>query len=77
MLAWLKRWFHRPPSAPPEEDSGAAHAGDEPEDLHRGRHRLKERYTSHWDLDYLSQEDLDELLGDDDDKDRPGSSNRR
>jgi len=35
---------------------------DEPEQLHHGRRRLKESYTSHWDLDYLPRKEVDKLL---------------
>ncbi len=30
--------------------------------LHPGRRRLKESYTSHWDLDYLPREVMDQLI---------------
>lgn len=30
--------------------------------LHPGRRRLKENYTSHWDLDYLPREEIDRLI---------------
>ena len=39
----------------------AAHPDDDPEDLHRGRRRLKESHTSHWDLDYMSREEMEKL----------------
>ncbi len=39
-------------------EHGAAHPDDDPEDLHRGRRRLKESHTSHWDLDYMSREEM-------------------
>ena len=35
---------------------------EEPEQLHHGRRRLKENYTSHWDLDYLPRKEVDKLL---------------
>lgn len=49
--------------APPEfpEDS-TAHPGEEPESLHHGRRRLKEEFTSHWDMDYLPREELDRIM---------------
>lgn len=41
----------------------AAHGSDEdPEPLHRGRRRLKETYTSHWDLDYMPRDELEDVL---------------
>ena len=43
-------------------DYHPAHEGEAPDDLHRGRHRLKETYTNHWDLDYLPREELEEEL---------------
>lgn len=43
-------------------DYHPAHEGETPDDLHRGRHRLKETYTNHWDLDYLPREELEEEL---------------
>lgn len=30
--------------------------------LHPGRRRLKENYTSHWDLDYLPRDEVQRLL---------------
>ena len=35
---------------------------DEPEPLHQGKRRLKESYTSHWDLDYLPRKDVDKIM---------------
>ena len=32
------------------------------EELHKGKRRLKENYTSHWDLDYLPREEVEEIL---------------
>ncbi|ERP89231.1 hypothetical protein A15D_00333 [Alcanivorax sp. MD8A] len=46
----------------PYRDYHPAHQGDTPDDLHRGRHRYKETFTNHWDLDYLSREELEEIL---------------
>jgi hypothetical protein len=35
---------------------------EEPEQLHQGKRRLKENYTSHWDLDYLPRKEVDKIL---------------
>ena len=35
--------------------TGAFSVNKEPEQLHQGKRRLKESYTSHWDLDYLTR----------------------
>ena len=35
---------------------------EEPEQLHQGKRRLKESYTSHWDLDYLPRKEVDKIL---------------
>ncbi len=44
--------------------STAAHpAEEEAEMLHDGKRRLKENYTSHWDLDYLPRAEVDKILG--------------
>ena len=43
-------------------DYHPAHEGKTPDDLHHGRHRLKETYTNHWDLDYLPREEMEEEL---------------
>lgn len=69
--------MHHPEPGPHANmgEHGAAHPEDDPEDLHRGRRRLKESHTSHWDLDYMSREDMEELAranrksADKDDKD--------
>jgi hypothetical protein len=34
----------------------------EPKQLHQGKRRLKEIYTSHWDLDYLPRKEVDKIL---------------
>ncbi len=50
----------------PDENmpSTAAHpAPEEAEMLHDGKRRLKENYTSHWDLDYLPRAEVDRILG--------------
>lgn len=66
----LKRLFQR--RARPEQADGsgagnsAVHPGAEPAQLHRGRRRLKESFTSHWDLDYLPREEVERLLRDED-----------
>lgn len=40
----------------------AAYPGtEEPEQIHKGKRRLKENYTNHWDMDYLSRQDVDKL----------------
>ncbi len=44
-------------------DYHPAHEGETPDDLHRGRHRIKETFTSHWDLDYMPREELEEKPG--------------
>lgn len=47
---------------PERRDYHPAHEGDTPEDLHRGRHRIKETFTSHWDLDYMPRGELEDVL---------------
>lgn len=42
-------------------EHGAAHPEEDPDDLHHGRRRLKESHTSHWDLDYMSREEMEKL----------------
>lgn len=42
--------------------STAAFPGtEEPEQIHKGKRRLKENYTNHWDMDYLSRKDIEKL----------------
>ena len=71
LIESVKGLFRRqePPEQEPEppyahlgEHHGAHASDDDPEDLHRGRRRLKETYTSHWDLDYLPREEAEALL---------------
>jgi hypothetical protein len=55
---------HREPTIDLSEKpiSTAAYPGtDEPEQIHKGKRRLKENYTNHWDMDYLSRQDIDQL----------------
>lgn len=42
--------------------TAAVPAQIEPQELHHGRRRLKENYTSHWDLDYLPRKDMEEIM---------------
>ena len=55
--------MHHPEPGPHAHmgEHGVAHPDDDPEDLHRGRRRLKESHTSHWDLDYMSREEMEKL----------------
>ena len=42
--------------------STAAFPGaEEPEQIHKGKRRIKENYTNHWDMDYLSKQEIDKL----------------
>lgn len=42
--------------------STAAFPGaEEPEQIHKGKRRLKENYTNHWDMDFLSRQDVEKL----------------
>jgi hypothetical protein len=52
--------------------STAAHpASEEAEVLHVGKRRIKENYTSHWDLDYLPRAEVDIIFGETE-KDKSG-----
>lgn len=67
MLERLKRLFasrsaDRDPRLDFGAESGAHPAEQRPQALHRGRRRLKETYTSHWDLDYLPREEMERIL---------------
>lgn len=42
--------------------TAAVPSSDEQKPLHVGKRRIKENYTSHWDLDYLPRKEADELL---------------
>lgn len=45
--------------------STAAFPGvEEPEQIHKGKRRLKENYTNHWDMDYLPRQNIDQLYED-------------
>lgn len=74
MKAWFQRirqWLAGSPRAESGEkepsldfgdESGAHPGGQPPRELHKGRRRLKENYTSHWDLDYLPREEVERLM---------------
>ena len=67
LLADLQRLL-KPEDKREDLDAGAtstaAHpAAEEAEMLHAGKRRLKENYTSHWDLDYLPRAEVDKILG--------------
>ena len=42
--------------------TAAIPSAEESAPLHRGRRRIKESYTSHWDLDYLPRKEVDGIL---------------
>ncbi len=51
------------PEADPQPISTAAiPSAEESAPLHTGRRRIKESYTSHWDLDYLPRDEADAVL---------------
>ena len=56
--------------------SAAVPAPEEAEILHPGKRRIKENYTSHWDLDYLPRAEADKILSRADDQlvETPSSS---
>ncbi|MED5433034.1 MAG: hypothetical protein VYE17_06750 [Pseudomonadota bacterium] len=71
LLTRLKQRIFRQKRKPSDSEAGQenpyrdyhpAHEGETPDDLHRGRHRYKETFTNHWDLDYLSREELEEVM---------------
>jgi hypothetical protein len=50
---------------PSKTMSTAAFPGvEEPEQIHKGKRRLKENYTNHWDMDYLPRQSIDNLYED-------------
>ncbi|MZR62841.1 hypothetical protein [Alcanivorax sp. DP30] len=71
-MGWLTALKQRFFSASPSQDEceepvehrvyHPAHEGETPDDLHRGRHRIKETFTNHWDLDYLPREEVEAIL---------------
>lgn len=63
ILQRLRGAARRPESTepPPPGLRPAVARGQRPQPLHRGRERIKETYTSHWDLDYLTEDERREL----------------
>jgi len=64
IISTLKRFRHpeNPIDLPEHTISTAAFPGaEEPEQIHKGKRRLKENYTNHWDLDYLPRKEVDKL----------------
>ncbi len=71
MLRWLKTWWIGSARKTPDRGEAGAHPGGaSPPSYHKDKRALKDWYTSHWDLDYMSREDMDELAR------RTQSSNR-
>ncbi|MBK8816890.1 MAG: hypothetical protein IPN42_15895 [Methylococcaceae bacterium] len=63
-VCMFKIYRHREPPIDQSEMSvsTAAFPGtEEPEQIHKGKRRLKENYTNHWDMDYLSRQEIDKL----------------
>ncbi len=64
MISLLKsdRYAENPIDLAEKPISTAAFAANkEPAQLHKGKRRLKENYTSHWDLDYLPRKEVDKI----------------
>lgn len=50
------------PARPPRGENSVAHPGtDKPPEHHHGRRAVKEWFTNHWDMDYMSQEEIERL----------------
>lgn len=62
LIAILKRFMKTGSTDENQIETAAIPGKNEPEELHRGKRRLKENYTSHWDLDYLPRKELDEIM---------------
>ncbi len=65
MISLLKsdRYAENPLDCAEKPISTAAFAvNKEHEQIHKGKRRLKENYTSHWDLDYLPIKEVDKIL---------------
>ncbi|MDO9163750.1 MAG: hypothetical protein Q8N35_18240 [Methylococcaceae bacterium] len=43
-------------------NTAAVPGPEEPKQLHPGRRRVKESFTSHWDLDYLPRKEVDKIM---------------
>jgi hypothetical protein len=64
IMSTLKHYRHaeNPVELPGDTISTAAFPGaDEPEQIHKGKRRLKENYSNHWDMDYLPRHEIDRL----------------
>ena len=64
MISFLKsdRYADNPIDLAEKPINTAAFAvNKEPAQLHKGKRRLKENYTSHWDLDYLPRKEVDKI----------------
>jgi hypothetical protein len=64
IINMLKRNRHEEPLIDMSDKpiSTAAFPGaEEPEQIHKGKRRLKENYTNHWDMDFLSRQDVEKL----------------
>ena len=42
-------------------DTSAHAANAAPKSIHKGKTRIKEQLSSHWDLDYLSKQELEDI----------------
>jgi hypothetical protein len=65
MVSWFKRdrYAENQSECTQKPISTAAFAvNEEPDQLHQDKRRLKENYTSHWDLDYLPRKEVDKIL---------------
>lgn len=62
VMKWLSRFRAKLRRRFRRTGTGAVVTADQdaPE-VHPGKRNLKQRYTSHWDWDYLSREELDAL----------------
>ena len=50
------------PARPPRGEESVAHPStDKPPEHHHGRRAVKEWFTNHWDMDYMSREEIERL----------------
>ena len=64
IMSTLRRYWHTENlgELTAHTTSTAAFPGaEEPEQIHKGKRRLKENYTNHWDMDYLPRQEIDKL----------------
>jgi hypothetical protein len=69
MLDWIARVKHiLLANTSKQTQNTSAHVSNAPKEIHKGKKRIKDQISTHWDLDYLSKQELEKIYSEKDKK---------